>query len=155
MTEQEKNLIIALWENGTPVNSIVRMLDCKEYHARQYIKELRNNGTLTKENRRKNATEIVVNVFNKGETNPYKIAEITGYKVSTVRTLLNGAHITIPKGKRNRPPTKISSLCELTQLIIEDIKSGEKFSQIAKNHNVSRQYVYKIKDKYVKEKSNG
>lgn len=155
MTEQEKNLIIALWENGTPVNSIVRMLDCKQCYAKQYIKELRDNGTLTKENRRKNATEIVVNVFNKGETNPYKIAEITGYKVTTVRTLLNGAHISIPRGKRNRPPTKISSLCELTQLIIEDIKSGEKFSQIAKNHNVSRQYVYKVKDKYVKEKING
>ena len=155
MAEQDKNLIIALWENGTSVNSIVRMLDCKQYYAKQYIKELRDNGTLTKENRRKNATEIVVNVFNKGETNPYKIAEITGYKVGTVRTLLNSAHISIPKGKRNRPPTKIYALLAFTQLIIEEIKSGEKFSQIAKNHNVSRQYVYKVKDKYVKEKSNG
>lgn len=151
MTEQERNLIIKLWENGTPINSIIHMLDCKQCTAKQYIKELKESGILKKENRKRRSVDIIINVFNKGETNPYQISEITGYSVNTVRTVLHNAHIPIPKSKRKRSPTDVNTLCQLTQTIIREIESGEPCSEIAKYYNVSRAYVYKVKQKYVKE----
>lgn len=151
MTEQEKNLIIRLWESGEPASAIVRLLPYDTQTAKSMIMELRQNGAI-KGRSGKTATrtwEKVLQAYNDGITNPYEIAELLGLKVGTINWILGNSGLNRKRPNHNYKPFPIS---EKTKEIIERIKNGETLSQIAKSCGVSRQYVYKVKDNFVVKK---
>lgn len=153
MTEQDKNLIIRLWESGEPSSSIVRLLPYDTQTAKSMITELRQNGVL-KGRSGKTATktwEKVLQAYNDGITSPYDLAEMFGLKVSTVNWILGNSKLDRKRPKHNY---KQYPLCEKTQQIITEIQSGKPLYEIAKAHGTSRQYVHKVKNKYVKEQQN-
>lgn len=150
MTEQDKNLIIRLWESGEPSSSIVRLLPYDTQTAKSMVMELRQNGVL-KGRSGKTSTktwEKVLRAYKDGIINPYDLAEMFGLKVGTINTILSNSRLDRKRPKRNY---KQFPLCEKTQQIITEIQSGKPLREIAKNHGTSRQYVHKIKNKYVKE----
>lgn len=153
MSEQDKNLIVRLWESGEPSTSIVRLLPYDTQTAKSMITELRQNGVL-KGRSGKTATktwEKVLRAYNDGITSPYDLAEMFGLKVSTVNWILGNSKLNRKRPKHNY---KQYPLCEKTQQIITEIQSGKALHEIAKAHGTSRQYVHKVKNKYVKEQQN-
>lgn len=150
MTEQDKNLIVRLWESGEPSTAIVRLLPYDTQTAKSMIMELRQNGVL-KGRSGKTATKTwgkVLQAYNDGITSPYDLAEMFGLKVNTVNWILGNSKLDRKRPKHNY---KQYPLCEKTQQIITEIQSGKPLHEIAKAHGTSRQYVHKIKNKYVKE----
>ena len=153
MTEQDKNLIVRLWDSGEPTTAIVRLLPYDTQTAKSMIMQLRQNGVL-KGRSGKTATktwEKVLRAYNDGITSPYEIAEMFALKVGTVNTILSNSKLHRKRPKQNYKPFP---LCDKTQQIITEIKSGKPLHEIAKAHGTSRQYVHKIKNKYVKEQQN-
>ncbi len=152
MTEQDKILIQKLWVSKQPISCIIRMLPYPESEARKMVKALRDDGTLTDEVRKKNGATEILRLYNSGITSPYDIAEKSGYTYNTVKAILHRQKVSRKRPLHNyksRTPTDITTLNAKTQEIISALKNGESCSIIAKKHNVSRQYVSKIKKKYV------
>lgn len=150
MTESEIKLVERLWASGKGVGEIARLLPYKEYIAIREIRELKRNGVLKGRSgkSRANTQAKVLQAYNDGITSPYEIAEMFGLKVSTVNWILGNSKLDRKRPKHNY---KQYPLCEKTQQIITEIKSGKPLHEIAKAHGTSRQYVHKIKNKYVKE----
>ena len=140
MTEQDKKKIVALWQSGMTLGQIKNLFPVKILEYKATIREMKANGEFPKE--RKNAEQKVVEAFQRGERNPYKIAEEYGLSVHSVRSFLgwNKCH----KGKKTRNWVH----CERTDAIVEDLQEG-KLSQaeIARKYGVSRQYITKMKRK--------
>ena len=156
MTEQDKQIIIRLWEDYVPIKSIIRLLPYRYTTAKQMIVELRQNGTLKprKENRKEYTRQKILSLYNGGMTSPKEIAETTGLSFYTVQTCLVQAKLNRKRPTHNyhkRKKTDINTLCAKTQKIIEELKSGKPLKKIVKAQNVSRQYVAKLNEKYVKE----
>lgn len=152
MTEQDKNLIQKLWVGKQPISCIIRMLPYPEGEARKMVKALRDDGTLTDEVRKKNGTAEILRLYNSGITSPYDIVEKSGYALNTVKAILQRQKIHRKRPLHNyksRTPTDITTLNAKTQEIITALKNGEGCAAIAKKHDVSRQYVSKVKKKYV------
>lgn len=150
MTESEIKLVERLWASGKGVGEIARLLPYKEYIAKKEIAQLKQNGVL-KGRSGKTATKTlgkVLEAYNDGITNPYDLAEMFGLKVGSVNTILSNSKLDRKRPKHNY---KQYPLCEKTQQIITEIQSGKALHEIAKAHGTSRQYVHKIKNKYVKE----
>lgn len=150
MTEQDKNLIVRLWESGEPTTAIVRLLPYDTQRAKSMITELRQNGVL-KGRSGKTATktwEKVLRAYNDGITNPHDLAEMFSLKVGTINTILSNSRLNRTRPKHNY---KERGKCEKTIAIIKEIQSGKPLHEIAKLHGTSKQYVHKIKNKYVKE----
>ena len=150
MTESEIKLVERLWASGKGIGEIARLLPYKEYIAKREIAELKQKGVL-KGRSGKTATktwEKVLQAYNNGITSPYDLAEMFGLKVSTVNWILGTSKLDRKRPKHNY---KQYPLCEKTQQIITEIQIGKPLHEIAKNHGTSRQYVHKIKNKYVKE----
>ena len=153
MTEQDKNLIIRLWESGEPSSAIVRLLPYDTQTAKSMVMELRQNGVL-KGRSGKTATktwEKVLRAYNDGITSPYDLAEMFGLKLTTINNILSNSRLDRKRPKHNY---KQYPLCEKTQQIITEIQSGKPLHEIAKAHGTSRQYVHKVKNKHVKEQQN-
>lgn len=148
MIEQDINLIIKLWENGESINSIIRLLPYKENVTRKEIAKLRQNGTLKGSSGKTKAKtwEKVLQAYNGGITSPYELSETFGLKVGTINTILSNSHLDRARPKHNYKPYPLSAK---TQLILQDIKQEIDVKDIIIRHNVSRQYVYKIKNKYL------
>lgn len=153
MNEQDKKLIIQFWESGLSIRKIVKLLPYKPYHILIAIKELRQNGTIGgKSGKSKEKTwEKVLQAYNNGTTNPHDIAEMFGLKVNTVNVILGNSQLGRKKPKHNYKQMEIG---EKTRQIIMEIQSGKPLHEIAKAHGTSRQYVHKVKNKYVKEQQN-
>ena len=153
MTEQEKNLIIRLWGSGEPITSIVRLLPYKKTVARAMVMELRQNGVLQGRSGKSKAKTCgkVLQAYNDGITNPYEISNMLSLKVSTVKRILIELQL-----KRQRPKHnyKAKKLCDKTKEIIEEIESGKPLSEIAKSHGFSKQYVYSVRNKFVRGNNN-
>lgn len=150
MTEQDKNLIIRLWESGEPSSSIVRLLPYDAQTAKSMIMELRQNGVL-KGRSGKTATktwEKVLRAYNDGITSPYDLAEMFLLKVSTVNNILGSSGLKRQRPKHNYKQRKV---CENTKAIITALKSGKRVREICEDFGVSKQYVYEVKNKFVKE----
>ena len=153
MTEQDKNLIVRLWDSGEPASAIVRLLPYDTQTAKSMMMELRQNGVL-KGRSGKTATktwEKVLRAYNDGITSPYDLAEMFGLKVGTINTILSNSGLHRKKPKHNYNPFP---LCDKTKEIITEIESGKPLHEIAKAHGTSRQYVHRVKNKYVKEQQN-
>lgn len=148
MTQQDRELIIRLWNNRMSINKIVRMLPYKPTVAKQYVKEVKESSELKAENRAPTQREIVVTAYKNGMTNPHEIAEHFGYNFDTVQTFLARAKL-----NRKRPPKnyKQRTGVDRTQQIITAINDGKSNAEIARQFGVTRQWVYTIRKKYVEQ----
>lgn len=110
MTEQDKNLIIRLWESGEPKSSIVQHLPYKPYQAKLMIEELKKNGTLQGRSGKtaEKTWEKVLRAYNDGTTNPYDLAEMFRLKVGTVNWILGNSQLNRKKPKHNYNPFPLS-----------------------------------------------
>ena len=145
MTQQDRELIIQLWNKRTPIAKIVQMLPYEPKIARRYIREVKESGELKSENRVLNDRDLVVQAYNSGMTNHYEIARTYGINIDCVITYLSKAKL-----QRTRPPHnyKKRELPEKTRQIIAEIQQGVKLTEIAKKHGVTRQFVSNVKIKY-------
>lgn len=88
-------------------------------------------------------------LYESGITNPYEIAKLTGYQLSSVRTSLTKT-VKRPRPKHNYKKTRLAPESKAKiESIIKDLKQGMAQVEIAKKHNCSRQYVHIIKNKYM------
>ena len=147
MNEQDKNLIISLWKNGTPTTTIIKLLPYKQVEIKREIAELRQNGVLNGRSgkTRGKTREKVLQAYKDGITNPYELAEMFRLKPSTISSILVGLGLNRTRPKHNYKKTK---KCEKTETILQEIKEGNVLCEIARKHGVSRQYVHKVKKKW-------
>ena len=150
MTESEIKLVERLWASGKGVGEIARLLPYKEYIAKREIAELKKKGVLKGRSgkSRANTQERILQAINDGITSPYEIAELCGVCRRYVYNVLSRAKVKIQRPKRNYKQRK---LCENTQSIITALKSGKTAREICAEFGVSTQYVYEVKNKFVKE----
>lgn len=148
MTEQDKLTIINLWNNRVPVSHIVHLLPYKQHKIYSVIKSLKENGTLNEDNRIPPKCDRIVSMYNSGIKDIDKLAEMFQCTRQFIFMSLHkqGIHIAKPKQYKKH------SYCDKTIEIVAELKEGKTQTEVAKNHNVSRQYVFKIYNKYVKEK---
>lgn len=143
MTEADKKLVINLWNAGTKIYQIVRMLPYNEKTAMSIIKELRENGTLTPRASKEENVKAVCEAYLNGEHNIEKLSKMFKITVASVRTYLLMGGV-----KRERPKHYICTKekSEKTLAIIEELNKGEKSQvEIAKEYGVTRQYVNGLK----------
>lgn len=154
MTESEIKLVERLWASGKGVGEIARLLPYKEYIAIREIRELKRNGVLKGRSgkSRANTQARVLQAYNDGITIPYEIADMLDMDYRYVNTILSNAKLGRARPKRNYKQRK---LCENTQAIIEQLKSGKRVREICAEFGVSTQYVYEVKNKFVKEQNYG
>lgn len=153
MTNEERKLITDMWNNGVPFASICQMLPYNEWVSKRMIFSLFRDGTLRRDGRMF-ATDKIVEYY-KQEKNPYEIAKVFGTSkeyVDIVLTLAKVKRTRPPHNYKKRKPTDHNKLSDRTREIIALLESGKKPADIARECNVSRQHVHKVKDKYVKEK---
>lgn len=143
MTEIEKSRIVSLWESGMTLGQIRQMVAVGRVEFADTVREMKRNGEFP--TTRKTAEEKVVAAFQRGDRNPYAIAEEYGLSVHSVRSFLgwNKCH----KGKKTRNWVH----CDRTDAIVEDLQEGAlSQSEIARKYGVSRQYITKMKRKVEK-----
>ena len=150
MTESEIKLVERLWANGKGVGEIARLLPYKEYIAKREIAELKRNGVLKGRSgkSRVNTQERILQAINDGITSPYEIAELCGVCRRYVYNILSRAKVKIQRPKRNYKQRKV---CENTQAIITALRNGKRVREICAEFGVSTQYIYEVKNKFVKE----
>jgi hypothetical protein len=150
LTESEIKLVERLWASGKGVGEIARLLPYKEYIAIREIRELKKKGVLKGKSGKSqaNTQAKVLQAYNDGITSPYEIAEMFGVCCGYVNNILSGAIGGRQRPKRNYKQRK---LCKNTQAIITALRSGKRVREICAEFGVSTQYVYQVKDKFVKE----
>jgi DNA-binding CsgD family transcriptional regulator len=150
LTESEIKLVERLWASGKGVGEIARLLPYKEYIAIRKIRELKRNGVLKGRSGKSqaNTQAKVLQAYNDGITSPYEIAEMLDMDYRYVNTILSNAKLGRERPKRNYKQRK---LCKNTQAIIDRLKSGKRVREICAEFGVSTQYVYQVKNKFVKE----
>ena len=154
MLELEEK-IKTLWDNGESIDKIARQLNQKRFHTIKKIKEMRENGILKAcpRNTNKRISTKVLTLWENGVKNPYEIAEKLNTNKRQVYISLTAYGIKLGRPKRNykeRKKTNIDKLCTKTQMILIDINNGMSKIDIAKKHNVSRQWVYSIENVHIK-----
>lgn len=156
MTENDKNLIVSLWENGEPISHIIKMLPYSTETARQMIVDLRKNNVLKLENRSNRAGGWrIVKMYNDGITNPYEIAEKLNYSINTVQIVLSKAKLGRERPKHNYKKTRTltyDELCDNSRKIIDLLKIGKDCTEIARMLGCTRQNVFIIKKKFFPER---
>lgn len=143
MTDSEKNKVLTLWQSGMTLGQIRQLMAMTSAEFKRAIAEMKRNGEFPKT--RKTAEQKVVEAFQRGERNPYAIAEEYGLSVHSVRSFLgwNKCH----KGKKTRNWVH----CDRTNEIVEDLQEGVlSQAEIARKYGVSRQYITKMKRKVEK-----
>ena len=144
MTEQDKKKIVALWESGMSIGQIKNLFPVKFQEYRATIREMKANGEFPKE--RKSTKEKIKEFFEeklaKGEPiNPHEIAETYGIAYETVKWYKSRLGIKTVKTQEFKPRVRPKATA-----IKGEIALGEKsLSKIAKDHQVSRQYVSQLK----------
>lgn len=148
MTEQDKLTLINLWQNRVPTTKIIQLLPYTPNKIRRTIKSLIDNGTLIEDNRIPPKCDRIVSMYNSGIKDIDKLANMFECTNNWITTALRSKGIRVGKPKKY----KKWHYCQKTQDIIADLKCGKSQTEVANNHGVSRQYVYKIYNQYVKEK---
>lgn len=153
MTEQDKNLIIRLWESGCTQTEIIRLLPYSIVKSRNMILELRKNGVLQGKSGKSASKTIekIVRIYKEITTNPYEIAQIVGLRVSTVDVLLTKAKLNRKRPSKNYKKKERNGKAKA---IIKELKQGEKMVDIANRYGVSRQYVHSLKKSLTEEEIN-
>lgn len=146
MTEQDKKKIVALWQSGMSIVQIKNLFPVKFQEYKATIKEMKANGEFPTERKttKEKIKEIFEEAIKKGETiNPYEIANTYAIAYQTVRKYKSECGIKTGKTQEFKPRVRTKSTA-----IKGEIALGKKsLSQIAKSHNVSRQYVHELKRK--------
>lgn len=150
MIESEIKLVERLWASGKTIGEIARLLPYKEYIAKREIAELKKKGVLQGKSGKsvENTKARVLQAYHDGITNPYEIAEMFEMDFHYVNTILGSAKLGRVRPKQNYKQRKV---CENTQTIVEALRNGKTVRQISTEFGVSTQYVYQVKDKFVKE----
>lgn len=150
MTESEKDLIIRLWESGKTIKEIILFFPYPKDYLRNEVRELKKQGVLVGRSgkTKQKTTQKMLDLYNDGIRNPYEIASRLNVCPKYVNNRLSSCHLSRGKPKQNYKPKSVN---EKTAAIINDIKNGKKIKEIASSYDISRQYVYAIKNKYVKE----
>lgn len=139
MTENERKKIVEYIESGMTVAQTRQLMAMTSAEFTRAIAELKRNGDLPK---RKFGKDKVVEAFQRGETNPYEIAETYGLSPSSVHTYKVQSGIKTGRPKRNYKQSP------QTLAIMEDFRQGElTTAQIARKHGVFWQSAHKIKRK--------
>lgn len=145
-----KNQVIAMWNSGSKIYEIIRVMPCSEKKAKAIIKEMKDNGDLPK--CRPRAKDIVLMAYSNGMTNPYEIAEKYGYSVKTIKGTLTDLKLNRGRPAKNykkRKSVEFSDLCQNTQDIVLELKNGVSPRDISRKYNISTQHIYKLKEKYL------
>lgn len=150
MTEQDESLLIRLCESGENLTAITRLLPYKRQTIRQTILKLRQKGVLNgqKANKRENTQARVLNAYNGGLRTISGIVNFTSLSRQTVRRCLLNHNIRLQRPRVYRKKD-ISERSEKTQSIVNDLKNGMRVCEIVQKENVSRQYIYKVKNKFL------
>jgi DNA-binding CsgD family transcriptional regulator len=140
MTESERKQILTLWESGMPLTQVRQMVAMTPSEFRVAIDEMRKNGDFGAN--RKNSERKVCEAFDRGERNVRAIAKRYGLTEDTVRHYLNW------NGRKFGTKTRNFTHCDKTHEIVADLQEGVLTQyKIAQKHQVSRQYVNKVKNK--------
>jgi DNA invertase Pin-like site-specific DNA recombinase len=128
-------------------------MPCKDFVTRNAIKEMRQKGELADRPFKSEITrEKVIGLYKSGVTNPYEIAKSFGLSPMTVRNILSHAKLNRERPKHNykkREPRAYERLCDNTKGIIKLLNSGMTARQVARELDMSTQWVYVIKAKYI------
>ena len=134
MTEKEIEQVKVMWSQGCSMVQISRVLPYKEYLALAEIRSLKKQGVLPPRNVQQIMAERVFKEYE--ETKDIgEIADRLGISKRYIENIFynNGKyHPKLPNKKR--------------QQIIAELRAKKSQSEIARNHNVSRQYIYQIKE---------
>jgi transposase len=151
--EEIRKKIAILWDGGYSINEICRALPCREGTTKRIIKGMKESGELEERAGKKEfTTEKVLALYHSGVTNPYEIANSYGISVGTVKRVLVEAKLSRKRPEHNYKTTKPraeGTLCENTRGIISDLRSGLTPRQVAKKRDMSTQWVYVVKTKYI------
>lgn len=149
MTNEDRDLIVKLWDSGLPATSIINLLPYKKVEIKQEIANLRLQGVLkgrSGKTQQKTYAKML-QAFNDGITSPYEIADMLGLEVNTVSKALweMGCKRKRPKHNYNK-----KKLCDKTAQILLEIERGDKpLTEIAKKYGVSKQRVHALKKKHL------
>lgn len=134
MTEKEIEQVRVMWLQGCSMVQISRLLPYKEYLALAEIRTLKKQGILPP----RNVQQIIADRVFKEYEETKDIGEIADRLGISKRYIEN---IFYHNGKYHpKLPSKKK------QEIIADLKAKKSQSEIARNHGVSRQYIYQIKE---------
>lgn len=155
MTESDKALIISMYNNKKRTDDIIRMLPYTESEARRYIRELRQQGLLKRENKATESPQqlAVLQAYNDGLITVAEIAEEIGGNEQSVRNALSALGLSCKRPKHNykqRPRFSFAELSKKTQQIITAIQDGKAGGDICLQFNISRQYLSEVKKKYLR-----
>ena len=140
MTEREKAKIISMRENGMTFAQIRQMTAVTVREFQLLLKEMKARGELPTTH--KTLEDKIMEAYNRGERNPYKIADEYGATPNYVRYVFSINQLRVGKKTQNWVH------CERTNAIVEDLQGGELTNaQIARKFGVSRQYITNIKRK--------
>jgi DNA-binding Lrp family transcriptional regulator len=143
ITETDFKRIAELLEGGVPKAQIRKLMAMKVEDFALAVLEMERRGILPK---RKTGKDRLNEAIENGETNPHKIAEISGLKLNTVRFYLTTGGVKLGRPKRNYVH------CDRTESISDDLREGVlSTTEIAQKHGVSRQAVHNIKRKMIED----
>lgn len=140
--EEIKREIKRLYNDGMPIEGIVRACPCRMVSARKLIKEMRENGELSrKRNINKISFEKIQTLLEQG-FNKQQIANELNLSMRTVNHYLHSNGVC---GRLSNKNYNKSKRIKKTYEIMEEIKKGEKtYAEIGRQFGFSRQYVHKL-----------
>lgn len=140
MNEEQKKKTIDMWLCGMSLEQIRRILPVKVADFKATVREMKRTGEFPA--KRTSKIERVKHAFDEGEVNPYKIAEENGIAYGTLKTYKTNLGLRTGRQKHN------FKVCAKTKQIMSDLQKGEKsLSEIARTHQVPRQWVHELKTK--------
>lgn len=92
----------------------------------------------------------LLSLYLQGITNPYELAQKTGYAIGSVSSVLYHLGIKRKRPKKNYKKKERNTMAKA--ILFELLNAEKSASQIAREYGVSRQYVSELKIKVLKEK---
>lgn len=149
MTETDREFIVNLWKNRNSVNKIIQMLPYDKGTAKEIVDEVIKSGELNGIERISPKMKRIYELHQNGTT-VSELSEMFNVTTNYVCRCLRKYGVYTGRPNKNH---KSKKLIDKTESIINDLKDTEShnsFSDIARKHNVSRQYVFILYNKYVK-----
>lgn len=140
LTDEQKRNILFLYKN----HSMQEICIITNLSITTIQNVIHDSGIKTRKGRRKIDSQKIIEDFDKGFTDISFLSKKYNCCELTIRKVLKDRDI--PKKKRELPKPKGK-----TAEIIQALRVIPNLSIIAKQFNVSRQWVFRIKEKYIKE----
>lgn len=144
ITDEQKRNILYLYKN----HSMSEICVITNLSITTVQNVIHDSGIKTRKGRRKIDSQKIIEDFDNGFTDISFLSKKYNCCEKTIRNALKDRDIPKKKRKRPKPQGKTAD-------IISALKEIPNFSMIAKRFNVSRQYVFRIKEKHLKEINNG